>query len=50
VVVEEQAKYPAYWYEQPGRIVVKAGEKKSEVVKRIARALVELRKTRKAKK
>lgn len=50
VVAEEQARYPAYWYEQPGRVVVKSSEKKSEVIKRIARALVELRKAKKAKR
>jgi signal recognition particle subunit SRP19 len=50
VVAEEQARYPAYWYEQPGRVVVKSSEKKSEVIRRIARALVELRKAKKAKR
>lgn len=50
VIAEEQARYPAYWYEQPGRVVVKSREKKSEVIKRIARALVELRKAKKAKR
>lgn len=50
VVAEEQARYPAYWYEQPGRVVVKSSEKKSEVIKRIARALVDLRKAKKAKR
>jgi signal recognition particle subunit SRP19 len=50
VVAEEQARYPAYWYEQPGRVVVKSSEKTSEVIKRIARALVELRKAKKAKR
>uniref|UniRef100_A0A7C4F911 Signal recognition particle 19 kDa protein n=1 Tax=Thermofilum pendens TaxID=2269 RepID=A0A7C4F911_THEPE len=50
VVAEEQARYPAYWYEQPGRIIVKSSDKKSEVIKKIARALIELRKARRARR
>jgi len=45
VAVEPEAKYPALWYEQQGRILVKASVKKSQVVRAVAKELLELRKS-----
>ncbi|MEM0377683.1 MAG: signal recognition particle subunit SRP19/SEC65 family protein [Thermofilum sp.] len=47
LAVEGNAKYPACWFEEPGRILVRAeGRRKSQVVTIIAKELVEVRKAR----
>ena len=50
VAAEADAKYPALWYELQGRVIVKASAKKSQVVKAVARELVEVRKAARAKR
>ncbi len=37
--VEREMRYPGQWYERPGRVLVKKGEPKSSLLRRIARAM-----------
>lgn len=47
LAVENDAKYPACWYEHTGRVLVKAdAPKKSWVVRKVAESLVEVRRAR----
>lgn len=47
LAIEREARYPACWFEEPGRILVRAeGKRKSQVVKIIARELAEVRKAK----
>ncbi len=39
----EEGKHPAWWFEDSGRVVVKADEKKSVVIRRVAEELVKIR-------
>lgn len=44
IVVEKERKFPGFWYESEGRIIVKTSEKKSIVIKKISVELTKLRK------
>ncbi len=51
VVVEPDKRYPAWWFEEGGRVVVEAeGEKKREVLYRIGGELVNIRRSSPRKK
>jgi len=43
VSIDQDAKFPAFWFESGGRVIVKTTEKKSVVIKKIAEKLKELR-------
>lgn len=43
VIVEKEARHPAFWFEESGRLIVKTNEKKSVVIRKVAEALVKIR-------
>ncbi|AKG39206.1 MAG: signal recognition particle subunit SRP19/SEC65 family protein [Infirmifilum sp.] len=49
VLIESDKKFPAFWYESEGRIIVRTADRKSVVLKKIAVELVKLRREPKKK-
>ncbi len=40
IKIDRDAKYPAFWFEEPGRIIVYTEEPKTTVIRRVAEILV----------
>jgi len=50
VVIDEEAKHPAHWFDHTGRVLVYTEERKTEVVRKIAGELLKVKSTGKKRR